>query len=237
MKIYLISYGDDKYKSQRDFFLETAIASSFFDEIKIFSRKDIEPEYILEIGERLQRPRGAGYWLWKPYFVKKTLEEMKDGDILVYCDAGCMINGEGRVRFEEYVNLLIASSTGTLDFELPLKELVWTKQEIFDEFDSSDEIINSNQLVGTVLLLRKCTKVNQLVEEWYGTACNHTYLFTDELNPSAQHKDFIENRHDQSIFSVIRKTRGANAIPDETYFLDFIREGQPYPFWATRLKG
>jgi hypothetical protein len=36
--------------------------------------------------------RGYGYWLWKPYIIKKTMEEMKDGDILLYLDCGCEIN-------------------------------------------------------------------------------------------------------------------------------------------------
>jgi len=25
-------------------------------------------------------------------------------------------------------------------------------------------------------------------------------------------------------------------LPDETYFQNFVKEGEPYPFWATRLK-
>ena len=30
--------------------------------------------------------KGYGYWLWKPYIIKKTLEKMKKGDILLYLD-------------------------------------------------------------------------------------------------------------------------------------------------------
>jgi len=36
--------------------------------------------------------RGYGYWLWKPYLIKKKMEEMKDGDVLLYLDCGCEID-------------------------------------------------------------------------------------------------------------------------------------------------
>ena len=37
-------------------------------------------------------PRGYGYWLWKSYLIRKTFNQMKENDILIYCDAGCKIN-------------------------------------------------------------------------------------------------------------------------------------------------
>ena len=50
---------------------------------------------------------------------------------------------------------------------------------------------------------------------------------------------FIDNRHDQSILSVIRKMYNKNVvtIPDETWFYKFHSKiGLKYPFWATRRK-
>jgi hypothetical protein len=35
----------------------------------------------------LNRKRGAGYWLWKPYMLLKELYLARDGDIIVYSDA------------------------------------------------------------------------------------------------------------------------------------------------------
>ena len=40
--------------------------------------------------------RGYGYWLWKSYIVKKQLELMKEGDILLYADSGCVMNMNGK---------------------------------------------------------------------------------------------------------------------------------------------
>jgi len=236
MKIHLISYGDAKYASQREFFRETAVASSFFDEITIFTPEDIEDRFAEKVNRVLFQPRGGGYWIWKPYFIKKTLENVKNGDILIYCDAGCMINGVGRTRFNQYLEMLANSETGTIDFELPFKEYQYTKQDVFDYFKASDLIVHSNQLMATVLMFRKCEHTSRLIDTWYKTACDQSSLFTDEMIRRPVNNGFIDHRHDQSIFSVIRKQAGANIIPDETYFLDFVREGRDFPIWAARLR-
>jgi len=237
MKKYLISYGDDAFIIQREFFRQTAIASGFFDESKVFTREDIEPQFIKQVYGTLQMRRGGGYWIWKPYFVKRMLDSIALDDILIYCDAGCMINTSGGKRFDEYIDMLVAAETGTIDFELPHKEYEYTKQEVFNYFDASDEIIDSDQIMATIVVLRKCPHTIRLVELWYEAAIDNPFLFTDELIILPQHKDFVANRYDQSVFSIIRKQQGANIIPDETFFRDFEREGQEFPFWATRIRG
>ncbi len=236
MKIYLISYGDAKYASQREFFKETALASSFFDEVTVFSPEDIEPAFKQHFQQVLNQRRGGGYWIWKPYLIQRVLESLDDNDILIYCDAGCMINSNGEKRFKEYIELLKESDRGCISFELPHKEIEYTKQEVIDYFGSSENVIHSNQLMATVIMLKKCEHATLLVNKWYAALCENPLLFTDDKDNAAQNEAFIDHRHDQSIFSILRKTFKSEIIPDETYFLDFIREGQPYPIWATRLR-
>jgi len=231
MKKYLISYGDAGYASQKQFLQESATASAFFDEVKLFSPGDIETDFVNQVGETLLSRKGAGYWLWKPYIVRKVLSDIEQNDILVYCDVSCVINPAGKARFEEYVSMLLSAETGTLDFELPLKESEFTKKEVFDYFNSSGEVLNSNQLLTSVVLLRKCEHTTMLVDEWYEAACDNPFLFTDELLVK-QYENFEINHYDQSVFSVIRKEFGANIIPDETRFMDFSADKKAYPFWS-----
>ena len=35
---------------------------------------------------------GYGYWLWKPFVIKKAFENMPDGDVLLYLDCCCEID-------------------------------------------------------------------------------------------------------------------------------------------------
>lgn len=235
MKITLISYGDTRYEAQREFFRETAVSSSFFDEVIIFSNEDMAPEFLREFNEILQFPRGGGYMIWKPYFIKRALDALREDDILIYCDAGCMINSWGKERFNQYIERLITSETGVLAFELNYKESEYTKKEVFKYFNSTEAIAHSKQLIGGIFLIRKCPHSIMLVNKWYHVLQDNPKLFTDELNDELQESDFVSHRHDQSIWSIILKTYGADILPDETHFKDLMREGHSFPIWAARL--
>lgn len=48
---------------------------------------DQNPDFINRNKNILERKRGAGYWLWKPYIIFQELYLAQDGDIIVYSDA------------------------------------------------------------------------------------------------------------------------------------------------------
>ena len=235
MKVHLATYGDELYKNIKEDFIKSAKDSNFFDEIHSFSHSDIDPVFYQNIYEPIMSQRGGGYWIWKPYFVKRMLDKLHDGEILIYCDAGSHINRNGHQRFLDYLNMVSYSKTGTVDFGLYWKEYQFTKQEVFDFFGSPPPIIHSGQLVGGILIFRKCAHAIMLVNKWFEIATNHPFLFTDE-KIKQQHPEFIDHRHDQSVFSIIRKTYGANIIRNETFFHDYERDGQKFPIWATQVK-
>jgi hypothetical protein len=48
---------------------------------------DSDPRFADRNKNILQRKRGAGYWLWKPYIIYRELYAARDGDIIIYADA------------------------------------------------------------------------------------------------------------------------------------------------------
>ncbi len=83
--------------------------------------------------------RGFGYWSWKPWSIHHVLQEMEEGDRLLYLDAGCHINANGTDRFREYVNMLDRDSRGMLVFTNGQPEYKWTKGDIFRHFGVSQK--------------------------------------------------------------------------------------------------
>lgn len=215
---------------------QAAIASEFFDEVKVFSMDDLDYFFVKHFEAIFGHIKGGDYWIWKPYLIKKEMDSLENGDVLVCMDDGCELNPAGRKRFEEYLRMLQKSTTGVLAFELPHKEIEYTKKEVLDYFDVSQEAMDSNQLMATILLFRKCNHSVRLVEQWFRTLFDKPALFTDESDQKQQYPAFIAHRHDQSIFSLIRKIHGADIIPDETCFLDFEKEGKTFPFLTTRKR-
>jgi len=233
MKKYIMSYGCPDYALRRELFRAMAIESEFFDEVVVYSPEDIGEEFASKVRQTLTLTKGGGFWLWKPYFMKKMLERIEEGDVLVYCGVTCIVNILGKTRFDQYVDRVVSSETGILGFELPYKEEEYTKKEVFRHFDTSEEITKSNQLMSAVLILRKCPHTVMLIDKWYETAIADPTLFTDQLQILPQDSEFIVHRNDQSVFSVIRKIHGSEIIPSREYFYDFISECNTFPFWPT----
>ena len=189
--------------------------------------------------------RGGGYWIWRPIIILDSLKNMKDGDFLIYLDAGCKLNSKGKERFYEYISLLENSNYGIMSFQMSgnngigslQKEKCWTNKEIFKYFniDINSEYSISGQYLGGILVMKKNEHLLRLIDNMIQILNDDPLLFTDYYNKD-QDINFIENRHDQSIFSLLRKIHGSVIIDsDESFVQPFGSEKSlKYPFWATR---
>lgn len=186
----------------------------------------------------LSNKRGYGYWIWKSYITKKTLEIMSDNDILVYLDAGCKINPHGKPRLLEYFDIVNQSKFANFSIKLEHLEKTWTKMDVIHYYNADrPDILETGQLISGIYILRKCQHTIDIIDRWYEGSC--IYNLPDD-SPSSISNDpsFIENRHDQSLFSVLRKIYGSEMSTfDETYFEnEWHNRGIDYPFWAVRMR-
>jgi hypothetical protein len=201
--------------------------------------------------------------LWKVYLILSALDKAEDGEFVLYMDAGCTLNGSEQAVtvFRQIVEMLEESSHkrgyGTLGFQLVkntygninLQEHVWTTDKIFSYFRekfpaSADrlsypfgDIAESQQLHSAIMLFKKnehSLRVLQGVRE----ALEHdASLASDDHSASSKavNKAFMENRHDQSLFSVMRKIHGSVVVPHPCEFPNFWDGAAlSFPFWATR---
>lgn len=147
--------------------------------------------------------RGYGYWLWKPFIIKKTMEQMKNGDILLYADCGCEIDIKKKDKLLNDIELvktqyIIGSYTGH-------DEQKWNKMDLILKLDANDdEYINTMQRQAGVILFLVCDETRNLVNEWYELSCDY-HLIDDSPSIAPNADIFIEHRHDQSIFSLLTK--------------------------------
>jgi hypothetical protein len=178
-------------------------------------------------------------WKWKSYFVKKTLEKMEDGDILVYADSGCHLvnNPIALDRLDKYIKLCQNLPCGNLAFQMCFPEKSYTKMDLFKFLnEDNDSMKNSGQLVGGIFVLKKCDNVVNLINEYY-ELCNNNSLIDDSPSILPNDPSFVAHRHDQSLFSILRKKRGCILIPDETWFPNFMSpEAMSKPILATRIR-
>jgi hypothetical protein len=235
--IHFISYGNNNFSNSVQRICREAYAFGGFTSITAYTETHLrtDREFWDAHGRFIENnPRGSGYWIWKPYLIQKKLNEMSDGDFLVYCDAGCEINPNGKQRFLEYIDMLETNEDrhGVLSFTMPLQVGHWTKNAIFEYFKCENSIRQLGQNIATIIIIHKNTHSMHLIDLWNKSMLYH--LINDVTGN--EHPEFIENRHDQSIFSVLVNTYGSVKLPDETYFTKWD-EGRNYPFLAKRIRG
>jgi hypothetical protein len=240
-KIFL-TFGNNKYYNSLYRINNEALSFNIFDEVLIFTDIKLRNDFpqFWETHENFinNNPRGYGYWIWKSFLTLKILEKMNENDILVYVDAGCSLNTNGIQRLNDYFQIVRDSNNGILSFELPFSEKCYTKMDAFEYLGmNNNEILDSKQLVGGIYILRKCDKTTFLFNEVYNNISNNYNLINDCPSTLENNISFVEHRHDQSIFSLLRKKYGTEILYDETYFSDDcpIEHINKFPIRASRL--
>lgn len=239
--LHFISYGDDKYSGAKKRIYLQAIQTNWFHSIRIYGPEMLEKNFVNTFKNILAMPRGGGYWIWKINIIIQELKKMNENDILIYCDAGCHINNNGKVRFNEYIEMLQNSDKHMIAFKLDHIENKWTTQQIFDtlKIHRNSEIANSGQLMATIMIMKKTEHTINLFKQALELLMINPLLITDHYNNNNQIKIFKDNRHDQSILSLLRKMSINNTIilPDETYYQDFnSKRAKSFPFLSTRSR-
>lgn len=246
-KLYGISYTSRQFNNRYNIITKLGNECGLFDTFKCFTENDIDNEFKEKYKEVWTMPKGAGYWIWKPYIILKMLEQLNDNDILVYSDGGCHINitPDSKQRFNEYINMINHSKIGLLRFQLTHQEKNFTNKKTINyfktKFNISDEMMNtyleSMQCVGGIQLMKKTKYTLQFFKQILEILSDDCKLFTDIYTETNE-----KHRHDQSIMSLLYKhMNGDLIIDDETYFggdqgnFNTIVSNK-YPFWATRLR-
>jgi len=236
-KTIFTSFGNEKFTNSINRIKNEAESFNIFDNIVIYNDENLKnnfPEFWSSHGNFINNNnnRGYGYWIWKSFIVLKTLESMNENDILVYADAGCELNNNGVNRLKDYFEIVKNSNYGVLSFELTYPEKEWTKMDLFNELDMNTyEHLNSIQLMATSFILKKCDHTMKLVSEWY--KYSSIYHLIDDSESNVKNDDmFCEHRHDQSIFSLIRKKYGTEIMFNEVDCFD-----NSIPIKAKRIRG
>ena len=218
----LINYANDVFCKSQKLNSKTGKEVGLFDETISYSPKDIEPDFCERNKKILSQDRGNGYWLWKPYFIKKSLQILNCGDFLFYCDSGSL--------FIKPITPLIDISLDTgqeiIVFELSHRERVWTKRDAFVLMNcDSPKYSESKQRLASFSLWRKSRFTMDFINECLRYAQDER-IITDLENQCGfpNYPEFKEHRHDQSIFSLLTKKCDLDAYRDPSQWGNGLRQ-------------
>ena len=197
-KIILISYANEAYRAAQKLQAKTAKVAGFTDVIE-YGPEDIEESFKKANANIFEYKRGNGLWLWKPYLIKKTLDNMQDGEILFYCDSGACFfrNVDGILSKLQEQDVWVSV--------LPLKEKQFTKQKTFDILDCNTEEYKESEFS------------TRFVDEWLQYCCDIKALAPPE-DKTQEARYFYDHREDQSILSLLVKKYKLKAWSDPSQY-------------------
>lgn len=215
-KVILINYADRRYYNSQRKNSQTGKNIGKFDRVIAYSRKHLDINFQKKNRLILNNNRGAGYWIWKPYIILKTLNQLNDGDYLFYCDSGSYFIHSIR----PLVDILEKSGQPIMCFQLNHIEKVWTKRDTFILLGcDKPEFYNSKQRLGGFQLVKKCPESIKFYQEYLKFAQDRRCI-TDLPNQlrKPNYPGFRDHRHDQSIFSLLTKKYGYQCYRDPSQF-------------------
>ena len=249
MALILCSFADRRLWRSKNRLLRQSSQMNVYDNIYFFDETDIAPDFLVKHREILNTSvRGFGYWIWKPYFISKVLSLCNDGDIIHYIDVGCWLNHRGKDRFYDYIEMVNKSQIGLLAFKnmyygqfknlnsYSLPERQWTKSDTLDYFGvlHDSDIINSEQVLATTFFVKKSPLMMDFVDNWL-SAWDDYRLVNDDVSLIPNSSDFVEHRHDQSVFSILCKQLDVDTVSYfEIFYPDLSSVPSGKPIWKAK---
>jgi hypothetical protein len=202
MKKYHINYANGRYLESQKYCSHTAKLFGF-DEVISYNINDIDDYFYSKNKNILSQSRGAGYWLWKPYFIYKTLQKIDNGDLLVYSDSGSFYQNS----IQPLVDKIMQEKSGVLSFELKgLIEKEYTKRDTFILMNQDlPEYTDTSQREATFIWLIKNDFTINLISEYLNYAQNESIITDINSKIAENYSGFKDHRHDQSIWSLLCK--------------------------------
>lgn len=205
-KIYLCTFGTKWFTSSRWRLQQQAYDTGWFRDIFVYGAEDLT-----DYNHSFESHQGAGYYWWKPVIIKKSLEKIQNGDILLYLDAGFSIFKEHNLKFYSYLESL--KDSDVVGFQIASLEKHFTKRDLFRFLDiDSKPYTDSYQMIGGMIFFKKTDFSMNIVSKWE-KICTISHMVNDDPSYHDNYNGFIKHRHDQSVISLLVKKYGGKILP------------------------
>jgi hypothetical protein len=238
-KIVAISYGSEQYDKQLEYNGKSALEIAKVNEFYGYKPKDIDHDFREKNKYILDKGRGNGYWLWKPYFLYKTLtEKLNYGDYLIYADAAIMYVDSAK----KLVDFLKEKKLDMYLHRLPHLERQYTKRDAFILLGVDQPFYAETGQFNAAFQIYRKTKFTEFFLGEYLYYAQDKRIITDDSNELgvSNYEDFRDHRHDQSILSLLTKKYGqvnANKTNLDINLIKNYQEVMPTIFCHYRQRG
>jgi hypothetical protein len=211
MALHLVTFGNKSTRRSVSFFenaksIQTKALNAGFDHAHAWSA-DVYTgtDFEARNGALLKEPRGAGYWVWKPWIIRRALDKIGDDDVLIYSDAGKLplnIEISKTTLLARLAKMQPEGFIAGMQFTSGRNDH-WTKRDAFILMDADEQKYReTDQIQVGWSAWTKSDACFKLLDDWQHYAEDRRICSDDENVLGYPNYDgFQENRHDQSIYT------------------------------------
>ena len=201
----LINYANWRYHFARPYNTCTGHLIAGIDRVIEYSPADIDKDFRRRHRKLLRRIHGNGFWIWKPWIILKTLQEMTGDDLLIYSDADILFLRP----VEPLIQRMEETGENLMTFADPCgrKERYFTKRDIFILLDCDRPEYTDTTLMRSDFHLWKKTEFSmRFAREWLDHLVDER-ISNDGPNRLGlpNYSSFAFPTYDQSVFSLLHK--------------------------------
>lgn len=219
--VTVVTFATKEYAGSAEVLRHSALLHGGADRVAVYREKDAEPWFenrpALAAGKTV---RGYGWWSWKPWVIRKALGTALPRGVVVYCDAGMVIEGS----LDPYV--AATAHVGLFRLGPVAKEYTnerWTKPDVLELMGATPAQRRAPQCNAAIQVWRNTPEAWALLDE-YQLWCERAEVMDDVHRTLTPPPDFEDHRHDQSVLSVLAVDR-----PEVTLFKDPTQYGVDDP--------
>lgn len=208
----LLNFATDSFRNAQKFNSKTGVSIGGFSHVYEANPANISSDFYQANQAILDCQKGAGYWLWKPYFLLEVLKQSNEGDLIFYSDSASHFISPVK-RLMELPSIY---QQDVIPFELNLLEGQWTKRRCFKVMGLDNYgFENTKQRLASFILLKKSNMSIDFVSEYLHYCTNIELICDDKTDQGCVNfSGFQAHRHDQSIFSLLTKKYQLQAFRD-----------------------
>jgi len=232
MKLHLLTYATSNFSLQAQSLAESAMAAGF-DGATVCRPQDIAgTAFYARNAAVLDAPRGAGFWLWKPYLLLEQVRRLAPGECILYSDAGRTTYYTFTTRPRRLMARMDAAGQGFL-LGCPVAHLgsigVWTKRDCLEVMGASEGPVRDAPLLMTWSFWTNTPQAIAFLEAWLAYASDSRCL-TDWPNELGKPNlpRFRDHRFDQSIMSILAYQMNAPRVDTSRSLVQWLIKLRPH---------
>ena len=198
VKLYLISYANKKFlKNQKR--LNKSADKFGIKNIISYQEDDLKKtKFYRKYKHILDQSQGAGYWLWKPFFIYKTMKQIDDNDILIYSDSGAIFVNSPMplLKLTKKENILLFTNNEP--------NIKWNKNRCLVKMGcNSEKYFDAPQVSAGFQIYVNNKETRKFIREWLYYCCMPKLIDDTASKPREyeEYMEFKEHRHDQAVLS------------------------------------